>query len=85
MRDVFILNKVWAQHKTYFFRHFTWMTYFTHHLVLVPNHNQHIFLLAKLRKVCYSLHELNVKSVDLNLFGWSGCEVHETSQGGCEL
>jgi hypothetical protein len=30
----------------------------------------------KLEKVCYSLAELYVKSVYLNLFGWRRCEVH---------
>jgi hypothetical protein len=29
-------------------------------------------MLAKVRKVCYSLAELYVRSVYLNLFGWRG-------------
>jgi hypothetical protein len=30
------------------------------------------FISAKLRNVCYTLHELYVTSVYLNLFGWRG-------------
>jgi len=56
------------------------LKYFTYHLVpvLAPNYKQHILSPAKVRKVCYSLAELYVKSVYLNLFGWRGREVHET-------
>jgi hypothetical protein len=74
MRDIFILKEVWAQHKTYFFRHLALITDFTYHLVpvLAPDYNQHIFSPAKLRKVRYSLTELCVETVYLNLFGWSG-------------
>jgi hypothetical protein len=80
MRDIFILNEVWKQHKT-FLKHFAWMTYFTFHLVtvLAPNYKQHILSSAKLRKVCYSLPGLYVRSVYLNLFGCRGRKVHETS------
>jgi hypothetical protein len=35
--------------------------------------------------VCYSLAELRVKSVYLNLFGWRGREVHETFQRGAQV
>jgi hypothetical protein len=54
----------------YFDRHFAWLTYFTYDLVpvLAPNYNQHILSPAKLRKVRYSLAELHVKYVYLNLF-----------------
>jgi hypothetical protein len=38
--------------------------------VLAPNYKQHILSTAKLRKACYSLPELYVKSVYFNLFGW---------------
>jgi hypothetical protein len=66
----FILNEVRAKHKTYF-RHSAWMKYVTYHLVPVldPNYKQHILSSAKVGKVCYSLPELHVKSVYLNLFG----------------
>jgi hypothetical protein len=33
---------------------------------------------AKVRKVCYSLTELCVKCVYLNLFGWRGARRFET-------
>jgi hypothetical protein len=61
-------NPDMSQH---FDRHFAWMKYFAYHLepVLVPNNNQHILSPAKVRKVRYSLAELYVKSVYLNLFG----------------
>jgi hypothetical protein len=73
MRYIFILNGVWAQHKIYFM-HFAWITYFTYYLVpvLAPKYKQHILSPSKLRKVCYSLPEIYVKSVYLNLFGYRG-------------
>jgi hypothetical protein len=40
--------------------------------VLAHNYKQHILSLAKLRKVCYSLAELCVKFVYLNVFEWRG-------------
>jgi hypothetical protein len=40
--------------------------------VLTSNNKQHILSPANVIKVCYSLGELYVKSVYLNLFGWSG-------------
>jgi hypothetical protein len=46
--------------------------------VLAPNYKQHILSTAKVRKSCYSLAELHVKSVYFNLFAWRGREVHET-------
>jgi hypothetical protein len=57
-----------------FNRHFAWLKYFTYHLVLVlaPNYKQHILSPAKVTKVCYSLVELYVECVYLNLFRWSG-------------
>jgi hypothetical protein len=74
-------EEVWAQHKTYNFIDTLLGWYFTYHLVLVlaPNYKMLILSSAKLRKVCYLLSELYVKFVYLNLFGWRGCEVHETS------
>jgi hypothetical protein len=74
MRDIFILNEIWAQHKTYIFRHFAWLKYFTYHLVavLARNYKQRILSSTKVRKVCYSLAKLYVRSVNLNLFWWMG-------------
>jgi len=50
MRDIFILNEIWAQDKIYFGKHFAWLKYFTYHLLLVPvlapNYKQHILLPA---------------------------------------
>jgi hypothetical protein len=69
----FILNEVRAQHKTYVFRHFAWLKYFTYHVIpvlLSPNCKQQILSSDKLRKLCYSLPEIYVKYVYLNLFGW---------------
>jgi hypothetical protein len=45
---------------------------FIYHLVsvLATNYKQHILSSAKFRKVCYSLRDIFVKSVYLNLFGW---------------
>jgi hypothetical protein len=40
--------------------------------LLAPNYKQHILSSAELRKVCYSLPELYVKYVHLNLFEWTG-------------
>jgi hypothetical protein len=58
----------------YFNKHFTWLKYFTCHLlhilVLAPNCNQHILSPAEIRNVCYSSAELYVKCVYLNLFRW---------------
>jgi hypothetical protein len=62
MRDIFILNEIWAQHKTYIL-----VGTFTYHLLLVPVlaafYKQHILSPARLRKVCYPLPEIYVKSV----------------------
>jgi hypothetical protein len=60
-----------ARQNIYFGRHFAWLKYFTYHLVPVPapNYKQHILLLAEVRKVCYSVAELYVRYVYLNLFG----------------
>jgi hypothetical protein len=58
----------------YIDRHFAWLKYFTYHLVpvLAPNYKQHILSPAEVRKLCYSLAELYVKCVYLNLFGGRG-------------
>jgi hypothetical protein len=58
----------------YFGRLFAWLKYFTDQLVpvLAPNYKQHILLPAEVRKECYSLAELYVKSVYLNLFRLRG-------------
>jgi hypothetical protein len=49
--------------------------------MLAPNNKQHILSPAKLRKVCYLIAELYVKSVYLNLFGWSGRKIHDILRG----
>jgi hypothetical protein len=75
IRGIFILNEIWAQSKNiYFDSHFAWLKYFTYHLVSVldPNYKQYILSPARVRKICYLLAELCVRSVCLNLFGWSG-------------
>jgi hypothetical protein len=61
MRNIFILNEIWMQDKNIYFgigTHFTWLKYFTYHLlpVLAPNYKHHILLSAEVREVCYSLH-----------------------------
>jgi hypothetical protein len=38
--------------------------------VVASNYKHQILLPAEFRKVCYSLAEIYVKSVCLNLFGW---------------
>jgi hypothetical protein len=57
--------------KYIFGRHFAWLIYFTYHLIpeLALKYKQHM---AEVRNVCYSLAELYVKSVHLNLFQWRG-------------
>jgi hypothetical protein len=74
-------------HTLYFGTHFAWLKYFTHHLVpvMAPNYNQHIFSPAEDRKVCYSLAELYVRSVYLNVFLWRGRDVHETIRGAQDM
>jgi hypothetical protein len=51
-----------------------WLKYFTYHsvLVLAPKYKQHSLSPARVRKVCYSLAELYVRSVYLSLFRWRG-------------
>jgi hypothetical protein len=53
--------------------------------VLVPNYKQHTLSPTKVRKVCYSLAELHVRCVYLNLFGWRGSEVYETCYTGLQV
>jgi hypothetical protein len=61
------------------------LKYFIYHPVpvLAPNYEQYILSLSKVTKECYSLAELYVKFVYLNLFEW-GCKVHETFCGGAQ-
>jgi hypothetical protein len=61
-------------------RHFAWLKYFTYRLVpiLTPNYKLHILSPAEVRKVCYSLAELYVKYVYLNLIWRKGRDVNET-------
>jgi hypothetical protein len=53
---------------------FSQAQYFTCHLVavLAPNYKQHILSPAEVRKECYSLAEIYVIYVYLNLFEWKG-------------
>jgi hypothetical protein len=48
-------------------------------------YKQHILSPAKVRNVCYSLAEIYVKSVYLDLFRWRGREVRETFRLGRKL
>jgi hypothetical protein len=64
-----------ARENICFDRHFAWLKYFNYQLVvpvLAPNYKQHILSPAEVRQLCYSLAELHVKCVYLNLFGWRG-------------
>jgi hypothetical protein len=74
MRDIFILNKIWAQHEINMLVGNLLLQYFTSLLVpvLAPNYKQHILSPAEVRKVCYSLAERYVRSVYVNIFGWRG-------------
>jgi hypothetical protein len=77
---LFVLNEIWAQDKIYILLGtLLFFKYFAYHLVtvLAPNYDQHILLPAKVRKVCYSVAEIYVTSIYLNLFGWRGREVYE--------
>jgi hypothetical protein len=69
LRDIFVFNEIWVQGKIYIL-----LGTFTYRLipVLVLNYKQCILSLAKVRKECYSLAELYVICVCLNLFGWRG-------------
>jgi hypothetical protein len=73
-----------ARQNVCFGTHFAWLKYFTYHLVpvLAPNYKQHILSPDEAGKVCYSLAELYVGSIYLNLFWWRGQEFHETIQVG---
>jgi phage FluMu gp28-like protein len=75
-----------ASQNIYFGKDFAWLKYFTCLSVSVqaPNYNQHILSPAEVRKVCYSLAELYVIFVYLNLFGCRGHEVHETLERGAQ-
>jgi hypothetical protein len=80
VRGTFILNEIRVQGKIHFDWHFTWLKYFTYRLVavLAPNYKPHILSPAKVRKVYYSLAEIYVKCVYLNLFAWRGSDIYET-------
>jgi D-alanyl-lipoteichoic acid acyltransferase DltB (MBOAT superfamily) len=58
MRDIFVLNEIWARDKIYFGRHFAWLKYFTYQLVqvLAPNYEQHILSPAKVSLFPLSQH-----------------------------
>jgi hypothetical protein len=58
MRDISILNKIWAQHKIHILVAIARLKYFTYHLVpaLAPNYKQHILSPNKFRKeICHLL------------------------------
>jgi hypothetical protein len=77
-----------SRQNIYFGRHFSWLKYFTYHLVpvLAPNCKQHSLSPAEVREVCYGSVEVYVKSVYLNLFRRrEGREVYETHQGGLKV
>jgi hypothetical protein len=60
----------------YFDRHFTWLKYITYIVpVLAPNYKQHILSPVKVINLCYSLAELYIRCVYLNLFGWRGAQA----------
>jgi hypothetical protein len=65
----------------YFDWYYAWLKYFTYYLVpvLAPNYMQYILTPAKVRKLCYSLAELYVNGVYLNLFWFRGRDVYEIS------
>jgi hypothetical protein len=48
-------------------------------------YKQHILSQQKVRNVCYSLAEIYVKSVYLDLFRWRGREVRKTFRLGRKL
>jgi hypothetical protein len=71
----FTLNELREQHKIHILVALCLVEMFFLSLsvsVLAPNYKKHIFSPAEVRKVCYSIAELYVKSVYLNLFCWSG-------------
>jgi hypothetical protein len=74
MWDIFILNEIRAQGKIYFGTHFSCLKYFTYHLVpvLVQNYKQHILSMVTVTELCYSLVEIYVRSVYLNVFKRKG-------------
>jgi hypothetical protein len=73
------LTKYGRKINIYFGKHFAWLNNFTYQLVpvLAPNYKQHILSPAKVRKECYSLAEIYVKSVYMNLFERWEREVHK--------
>jgi hypothetical protein len=67
----------------YFKRYFVWLKIFG--LVwfgLVSNYKKHILSPAEVRKACYSLAELYVKYVNLNLFGCRGATFMNIIKNG---
>jgi hypothetical protein len=75
-RELFVEGHIYFERNMgatiYFGSNFAWLKYFASHLVLVlaPNYNSTALCLQlMLEKLCYSLVELYVSSVYLNLFG----------------
>jgi hypothetical protein len=73
------LNKIWAQDKVYIFIG-TLLGTGTEE----PNYKQHTLSPAEVRKVCYSVAQLYIKSVYLKLFEWRGQEFHGTLPRGVQ-
>jgi hypothetical protein len=78
---IYFERNMGATWNIYFGKHFTWLTLVP---VLSPDYKQHILSSELLRRVCYSLPELYVRYVYLNLFGcrgpWSPCKI--SREGG---
>jgi hypothetical protein len=83
VRNIFILNDIWAQDKIYILvgTLLGWNIFLHLVPVLAPNYKQQILSQAKVRRVCYSLAELYVKSVYLIISCRGGRELHETFKG----
>jgi hypothetical protein len=69
----------------HFIANFYWLKYFTYNSVpvLTPNYKQYIFSPAKVRKGCYSLADLYVKScIWIYFFGKGGVNFMKRLNGG---
>jgi hypothetical protein len=67
MKDIYFEMNMGARQNIYLGRHFTWLKYFTYHILLIsvlaPNYKQYILSQSEVR----SVRELYDKSVYLNL------------------
>jgi hypothetical protein len=73
--------------KYIFYRYFAWLKHFTCHLVpvLASSYKQHILSPAEVRKICYSLAELYVRSVYLDFSGGGGATFMKLRTGWLKL